>query len=211
MPDAFGKFITFEGPEGSGKSTQIALLKKYLARRGFSVLTTREPGGEEAAEKIRQILLSPKYSIEPMAELFLYASSRIQHVEKVIKPSLRKGLIVLSDRFYDATTAYQGYGRRISENLIKKINKLSTSGLKPDLTILLDIEPHLGLKRTRDIKKKSKREVDRIERESLAFHQRVRQGYLKLSRREPQRIKVVKVKGVKETQERIREIVANAI
>ncbi len=210
MPDA-GKFITFEGPEGSGKTTQIALLKKYLAGRGFSVLTTREPGGEDAAEKIRQVLLSPKYSLEPMAELFLYASSRIQHVEKIIKPALKKGMIVLSDRFYDATMAYQGYGRRISKDLIKKINRLSSPGLKPDLTILMDIEPHLGLKRARHNKKSLKKEVDRIEKESLAFHRRVRGGYLKLSRKEPERIKVVKVKEVKETQEKIREIVANVV
>ena len=206
-----GKFITFEGPEGSGKTTQIALLKQYLCKRGFSVLTTREPGGEKVAEKIRRILLSPQYSLEPLAELFLYASSRIQHVEKVIRPALRKGKIVLSDRFCDATLAYQGYGRKLSREFIKKINRLSTGGLKPDITILLDIEARLGLKKARHIKKFSN-SVDRIEKESLTFHRRVRQGYLKLAQKEPKRIKVVKVKKeIKETQAEIRKIVSNVI
>lgn len=200
------KFITFEGPEGSGKTTQIELLRQYLSKKGLSVLVTREPGGEEAAEKIRGILLSPKYSIEPLTELFLYAASRVQHVEKVIRPALKKGKVVLSDRFCDATFAYQGYGRKISKELIEKINNISTSGLKPHLTIVLDIETKIGLKRAR-----AKR-VDRIEKEPIAFHQRVRQGYLRLAKEEPGRIKIVKVKKeIKETQKKIREIVAHVI
>lgn len=190
-----GKFITFEGPEGSGKTTQINLLKTYLRNEGFSVLITREPGGEKIAERIRKILLSPG-DLEPLAELFLYASSRIQHVEKVIRPALQKGMIVVSDRFCDATLAYQGYGRGISERLIREINRLSTSGVKPDLTILLDIEPAVGLKRARH---------NKMERESLAFHRRVRRGYLKLADEEPNRIKIIKVEGIKETQKKVRD------
>jgi len=201
-----GKFITFEGPEGSGKTTQIGLLKQYLSKKGISVITTREPGGERIAEKIRHILLSPRSSIEPVAELFLYAASRVQHVEKVIRPALKKGKVVLCDRFCDATVAYQAYGRGISRDLIKELNRLAASGLKPDLTILMDIEPGLGLKRARH------KRIDRMEKESLAFHCRVRQGYLKLAKAESGRIKVVKVKEkIKDTQARIREIVADAL
>ena len=212
MSKARGKFITFEGPEGSGKTTQIELLKKYLSKKGNSVITTREPGGERIAEKIRHILLSPQSSLEPVTELFLYAASRVQHVEKVIRPALQKGKIVLCDRFADATMAYQSYGRKIPKEVVKAINKLATSGLKPDLTILMDIDPGTGLKRARNVNGFYKGSVDRIERESLTFHRRVRQGYLKLAKAEPKRIKVVKVREkIKDTQARIREIVANAL
>ena len=206
MPES-GKFITFEGPEGSGKTTQIALLAKFLSSKGRVVVTTREPGGEKVAEKIRRLLLSPASSLEPLAELFLYAASRIQHLEKIIRPALARGAIVLSDRFSDATMAYQGYGRGISKKWIKQINKIATRGLKPDLTIVLDLEPGLGLKRVRRLKKGADR-VDRLEREALSFHNRVRQGYLELARKEPRRIKVIKVSGVKETQAKIRELVS---
>ncbi|MBL7170846.1 MAG: dTMP kinase [Candidatus Omnitrophica bacterium] len=212
MSKARGKFITFEGPEGSGKTTQIELLKQYLSKKGNSVIITREPGGERIAEKIRRILLSPLSSIEPVTELFLYAASRVQHVEKVIRPAIQKGKVVLCDRFADATMAYQSYGRKIPKEVVKTINKLATSGLKPDLTILLDIDPGTGLKRARNVKGFYKGSADRIERESLAFHCRVRQGYLKLAKAEPKRIKVVKVREkIKDTQARIREIVADAL
>jgi len=207
-----GKFITFEGPEGSGKTTQIELLRQYLSKKGFSILTTREPGGEKIAEKIRRILLSPESSIEPLTELFLYAASRVQHVEKVIRPALQKGKVVLCDRFHDATVAYQSHGRKISRELIETINELAIAGLTPDLTILLDIDARVGLKRARHVNNCYKGSVDRIERESLAFHRRVRQGYLKLAKEEPERIKVVKVREeIKDTQARIREIVSHVI
>lgn len=205
-----GKFITFEGPEGSGKTTHIALLKKYLSKKGFSVLTTREPGGEKISEKIRKILLSPLSSLEPVAELLLYAASRIQHVERVIKPAMRKGKIVISDRFYDATFAYQGCGRGINEDVVKAINSISISGLKPHLTILLDIEPAIGLKRLKNVKK-APQDLDRIERESLVFHRKVRTGYLRLAESEPGRIKVVRVGKINETQEKIRRIAAGCL
>lgn len=209
MPERNGKFITLEGPEGSGKTTQIALLAKFLYQKGLATVTTREPGGEKVAEKIRRLLLSPASTLEPLAELFLYAASRLQHVEKIIRPALARGAIVLSDRFSDATMAYQGYGRGISKKLIKEINKIASRGLKPDLTIVLDLEPGLGLKRVRRLKKRADR-IDRLEREALSFHTRVRQGYLALARKEPRRIKVVKVTTVKETQAKIRELVSNA-
>jgi dTMP kinase len=210
MPEGSGKFITFEGPEGSGKTTQIALLAEFLRQKGLTVITTREPGGEKVAEKIRRLLLSPSSTLEPLSELFLYAASRIQHVEKIIRPALQKRAMVLCDRFSDATMAYQGYGRGISKRWIREINKIATTRLKPDLTILLDLEPGLGLKRVRRFKKGSA-QVDRLERETLSFHQRVRQGYLELARESPRRIKVVRVSGVKETQAKIREIVARVI
>ena len=208
MPERNGKFITFEGPEGSGKTTQIALLAKFLSKKGLAIVTTREPGGEKVAEKIRRLLLSPASNLEPLAELFLYAASRLQHVEKIIRPALARGAIVLCDRFSDATMAYQGYGRGISKKWIKQINKIATAGLKPDLTIVLDLEPGLGLKRVRRLKKRADR-IDRLEREALSFHTRVRQGYLALAQEEPRRIKVVKVTTVKETQAKIRELVSH--
>ena len=182
-----GKFITFEGSEGSGKSTHAKLLKGYLRKEGFSVVLIREPGGTKISEKIRQIILDPKYnSMTDICETLLYMAARVQIVKEVIKPALEKGKIVICDRFLDSTIVYQGYGGGIDLDLIKKLGKLTTLGIKPDLTFLLDIETKEGLRRAGRIK-------DRIELKSLDYHRRVRKGYLTLAKKEPSRIKIVSV------------------
>lgn len=186
-----GIFITLEGPDGSGKSTQALLLIRFLKKAGFKVLHTREPGGDRVAESIRLLLLSPHNQIVPEAELFLYWASRSQHVQQVIKPALAQGWIVVCERFSDATVAYQGYGRGVDLILIKKINRLAAGGLTPDLTFLLDIPPARGLKKVME----AKGVKDRFELEKLSFHKRVRQGYLDLAAQEPRRIKKILVNG----------------
>lgn len=183
-----GLFITIEGVEGSGKTTQIDLLKTALKKRGFKVLITREPGGTKISDQIREILLSQKNRrMVPLCELFLYEASRAQHVEEVILPALKKGKIVISDRFYDATWVYQGYGRGISRKSIEKLNLFATRGLEPDLTIVIDCPIDKGLTRIRSHRKN----LDRLERERHSFHERVRRGYLKLASLDPRRVKVI--------------------
>lgn len=201
-----GKFITFEGSEGCGKSTQSKLLYQYLKRKGLKVVYLREPGGTLIGEKIRKILLDSKNdSISPMAEMLLYMAARAQVVSEIIKPALKKRKIVICDRFLDSTLAYQGYGLGININLIKSLGNSVTQGIKPDLTILLDLPVKKGLK-YRHLKK------DRIEKRSLAYHIRVRNGYLKLAHSEPKRIKVVKVRDDKfATQEKIRKLVLDLL
>ncbi len=197
-----GIFITLEGPEGSGKSTQLKRLSAYLKRKGLNVLSTREPGGTRIGERVREILLSPRNrGMSPLAELLLYLASRAQLVEEVMRPALGQGKVVVSARFSDSSLAYQGYGRGLDKQLIRKMNRVTTGSLKPDLTILLDINIPQGLKRARAGSK-----GDRLEREAREFHQRVREGYLKLAEREPKRIKIVKVVGsIGQVQERIRQ------
>ena len=197
-----GKFITFEGPEGSGKSTQSKLLCGYLKRKGFKVVYLREPGGTRVSEKIRKILLdSSNDSITPMSEMLLYMAARAQAVKEIIAPALKKGKIVVSDRFLDSTIAYQGYGLGIDIQLIKSIGEFVTSGIKPGLTIFLDLPLKKGLRHRRYSK-------DRIEKRSLVYHSRVLKGYFKLCRSEPKRIKIVKVqKDKNKTQSAIRKLV----
>lgn len=175
-------FITFEGIEGCGKTTQIRLLAERLRRSGLEVLVTREPGGCPIADAIRSILLHPGSSaLVPRAELLLYAAARAQHVDEVIRPSLTRGTLVLCDRFIDATVAYQGGGRALDPSLIASLNSLATDGLLPDLTLLLDMPAEEGLQRARR-RNASTPEEDRFEREDLDFHRRVRNEYLKLAR-----------------------------
>jgi dTMP kinase len=197
-----GKFITFEGSEGSGKSTHSRLLYRYLKRRGFDVVYLREPGGTKISEKIRKILLSPRNdSITAVSEMLLYMASRSQLVEEVIKPALEKGKIVICDRFLDSTLAYQGFGLGLDIEVIKYIADIVTRGIIPDLTIFLDLPIKKGLKYRQS-------KEDRIEKRSLAYHIRVRNGYLGLAAREPGRIKVVEVKKDRnKTQAKIRKIV----
>jgi len=185
-------FLTFEGPEGCGKTTHARLLKDYLVARGYSVVHTREPGGNPVAEAIRAILLSPENKIHPLTELLLYEASRSEHTQQVIKPALDSGRVVICERYTDATVAYQGYGRGIDLKIIKELNKIATEGIKPDLTVYLDIASDEGLKKAR--RKMDFDDGDRIEKESLEFHEKVRRGYLLSARREPRRIKVVEVK-----------------
>jgi dTMP kinase len=184
-----GTFITFEGIEGSGKSTQAALLKAFLEERGHEVLVTREPGGSPIGEQIRRVLLDPaNHSMVPLAELLLYEASRCQHVEVVIRPALEAGKTVICDRFFDASTAYQGYARGLGIALVGELNLVATGGRKPDLTIVLDLPVDIGLRRLG-------RNLDRIEREAVEFHERVRQGYLRIAEEEPGRVKVVNAAG----------------
>ena len=183
-------FITFEGPEGSGKTTQINKLAFYLRKKGFKVIKTREPGGSPIAEKVRRILLDPKNKkLDVKSELFLYLASRSQHVKDVVRPALNSGKIVLCDRFYDSTLAYQGYARGLNKQLINKMNRFATENLKPHLTIYLDIDVRIGLKRASSFKGGK----DRLEREKTGFHVKVRKGYLDIAKKDPKRIKVIPV------------------
>ncbi len=196
-----GKFITFEGSEGCGKSTQSKLLYEYLKSKGYKVLYLREPGGTRISEKIREILLSPRNHISPEAETLLYMAARAQIVAEIIKPAILKGKIVICDRFLDSTIAYQGYGLGINISAIKAMGNFVTAGIKPSLTVLLDLPVREGL----EYRKFSK---DRIEKRSYAYHSKVRRGYLKLAKQEPKRIKVVKVTYDKyQTQRKIQGLV----
>ena len=203
-----GLFITFEGIEGCGKTTQIGHLTSFLERNQRPFLLTREPGGTTIGEQIRRILLSSENEgIEPMAELFLYTAARVQHLQEVIFPALRQGKIVLCDRFADATLAYQGYGRGLDLGWIDEIHRRAMGMVKPDLTFLLDLPVEEGLRRAfKRIEGQSVKE-DRFEKEALNFHQRVREGYLLLARREPQRIVILD--GMKDEQTLHQEIITH--
>ncbi len=180
-------FITFEGPEGSGKTTQIAALAEFLRQRGHAVFVTREPGGTSIGDRIRGILMDhASRAMQPRTEILLFLASRAQHVAEVIRPRLAKGEIVLCDRYRDATLAYQGYGYGLDIELLRKLNDFATEGLKPDLTLLLDVEVETGLRR-----KSGGREWNRLDAYPLEFHRRVRQGYHTLAQAEPQRWVVI--------------------
>ena len=203
-----GFFITFEGGEGSGKTTQSHLLCELLKQRGYEVTHTREPGGTKVSEAVRRIILDPDSRISAMAELFLYETARTQHITDVILPALRSGKIVVCDRFTDATIAYQGYGRGLDISMIKELNKIASCGLKPGLTVYLDITPEKGLLKARNIKKDFKKACDRLEGESMAFHKRVRKGYLALAKQEPSRIKIVRTRDtIEQTHKEVAQVV----
>jgi dTMP kinase len=176
-------FITLEGPEGSGKTSQLPKLAEYLRQRGFDVLTTREPGGTSISEQIRTVLHNlENKEMNPRTEILLFQASRAQLVEQVIKPHLAKGGVVLSDRYADSTLAYQGYGHQIEIGPLRVLVSFATGGLKPDLTLLLDVDVETGLRR-----KELKGEWNRLDAYDLEFHQRVRRGYLNLVQEEPER------------------------
>jgi dTMP kinase len=207
-------FITFEGVEGSGKTTQIQRLKKYLSQKGIPCKVTREPGGCPIGEKIRKILLNPNHhDMVSMTELFLYEAARAQHVNEMIKPFLEKDGVVLCDRFSDATLAYQGYGRRINLKWIQRLNHLSSQGIRPNVTLLLDCPSDVGLKRAIQRNRTLKQEKEeRFEREEIQFHRRVRKGYLAIARKEPRRVKVIDTRqGEEKVFEKIQKIVDNLI
>ncbi|MCX5705350.1 MAG: dTMP kinase [Candidatus Omnitrophica bacterium] len=196
-----GKFITFEGSEGCGKSTQSRLLCEYLKKKGRSVLYLREPGGTMISEKIREILLSPKSQMNPACETLLYMAARAQIVTELIKPALFKGKIVICDRFLDSTIAYQGYGLGVDIDFIKGVGWFASEGIQPGLTIFLDLPVKNGLKHRATSK-------DRIEKRSLVYHEKVRNGYLKLARQETGRIKIVRVDdNIEVTQANIRALI----
>ncbi|NTW52192.1 MAG: dTMP kinase [Chlorobiaceae bacterium] len=187
--------ITFEGIDGAGKSTQVTMLKKRLQESGREVLTLREPGGTAVAEQIRELLLESKHEITPVGELLLFAASRAELVQKVIRPALDKGSDVILDRFFDSTTAYQGYGRGLNLELLAEVNRIATFGLCPDITFYLDITPEDSL--MRKFSEKSlplafdSEELDRMESSGLEFYRRVREGYHLIGSGQPDRIVMI--------------------
>jgi dTMP kinase len=187
-----GVFISLEGIEGCGKSTQARMLSDYVSELGYCVVLTREPGGTPIAEKIREMLLDPRnQNMTSRTELLLYLASRSQHVEQIIMPALQDGKIVICERFNDATRAYQGYARGLDMNLIEDLLRISTGNLEPDFTIILDLEVKEGLIRA----EKFKNYRDRLESESLDFHDKVKKGYLTIAQNNPERVRVVDAKG----------------
>ena len=196
-----GIFITFEGPEGSGKTTHSKLLCDFLRKKGFRVLHTREPGGVLISEKIRKILLDPKNKgMDVACEMLLYMAARAQIVKEKILPGLKQGKIVVCDRFTDATLAYQGYAGGMDLKVIYNVAGIVTKGLKPDITFLLDIDARLGLLRAG----KSK---DRMERKSILYHNKVRNGYLSIAKKESKRVKVISATAqIKDVQSFIRNV-----
>lgn len=195
-----GLFLSFEGGEGTGKTTQLALLRARLEARGDTVTVTREPGGTLLGRTIRELLVqhSPDPP-DPLAELLLYAADRAHHVATLIRPALEAGRVVLCDRYADATEAYQGWGRALPLDAVKQANRLATGGLQPHRTILLDLEPELGISRAlvREAPKEGPRE-ERFEAEALSFHRRVRDGYLAIARSDPARVRIVPAVGAHE-------------
>jgi dTMP kinase len=188
------RFISFEGGDGSGKTTQVKVLEKYLVSRAISCVVTREPGGTALGQLIRRVLLEAgTQPVASPAELFLYLADRAQHVQEIILPALQAGEIVLCDRYTDSTLAYQGYGRGINLDLLRRLNDVANGGVQPDLTFLLDCPVELGLARTsqRQLNARARKREDRFEREGLEFHRRVHAGFLELARAEPNRFHII--------------------
>ncbi len=208
-----GLFITFEGGEGSGKTTQLKALLAGLRGAKIEAIETRDPGGTAVGKQIRELLLDrEQVRMEAVAELFLYEASRAQLIAEVIRPALAQGRVVLCDRFCDSTVAYQGYGRGLDLNLIAQLNTVATGGLAPDLTFLLDLEPGQGLERASQREQQLRQRQDRMERELLAFHQRVRDGYRAIAAAEPGRVVALDgARGMAEIEVDIRRRVEGAL
>jgi dTMP kinase len=204
-----GLFITLEGIDGTGKSTQYRLLVSHLKELGYAVCATREPGGTRVGEYIRRILLdSSTQKLSAQAELVLMYAARAQHLEEVVRPALARGQMAVSDRFNDASMAYQGYGRRLGAKVVRALDRLVCGATQPDLTLVFDLAPGVALARAqgRDLRRNSRH--GRFEAESLKFHERVRQGYLAIARRDPRRVKVVDANGPAElVQAEVRRLV----
>src|SRR5256712_6458022 len=201
-----GAFITFEGIDGCGKSTQLRLLASELRVRGLRVVATREPGGTPLGQKLRAALLDVQEQVDPLTELLVFAADRAQHVRKHLLPALEQNQVVLSDRYADATVAYQGAGRGFDPQLIQEIVELATGGLKPDLTLLFDLSVPESAVRTR--KRVQNKRTDRLDKEKAEFHTRVRNAYLEIAKREPERFRVIDARGsVNETQNAVMNIV----
>jgi len=201
-------FITLEGPEGSGKSTQIKRLAKRLEEMGYSVITTREPGGTPIGDQIRQVLVRMENKeLHPRTEILLFLAARAQLVEQVIKPALQDGKIILCDRYGDSTLAYQGYGHGLDLEQLRRMLDFATDHLKPDLTILLDLDVKTGLMR-----KKAEDEWNRLDAYEALFHERVRDGYLQLAREEPERWRIVDAsQAIDAVQEDLFRIILGAL
>lgn len=182
-----GLFITFEGGDGCGKTTQIKLLDEYLRNKGYKTLLTREPGSIGLGEKVREILLNYDGEVSSVCESFLFLADRAQNMDCIIKPALEEGVIVICDRHTDSSVAYQGYGRGLDIERINMLNNIATSGLKPDLTIVLDVDVETSQARVGS-------EKDRMESAGIEFFERVRKGYLEIAKQEPERVKVVDAK-----------------
>ena len=196
-----GLFITFEGPDGCGKTTQMNLLAQYFEKKGKKVVLTREPGGKGLGEKVREILLNYNGEVSDRCESFLFLADRAQNIDIIVKPAVKQGEIVLCDRHIDSTVAYQGYGRGLDINEINMLNNLATGGKKPDLTLVFDVDVETSMKRVG-------KEKDRMESAGIDFHNRVRNGYLELAKQEPTRIKVLDAtKTIEEIHEKVIEIV----
>lgn len=198
-------FITLEGPDGSGKTTQAHLLAEWLREQGYGVVLTREPGGTEIGDQIRAVLHDPRNTaMEARAEILLYSADRAQHVAQLIRPALAKGKVVISDRYADSTLAYQGYGRGLDLERLREVTVFATGGLRPDLTLYFDITPEEGLHR----REAGGGEWNRLDAEALAFHRRVRAGYLQLIGSDPERWVVVEAaRPIEEVQAEIRSVV----
>lgn len=203
-----GKFITFEGIDGSGKSTQLRLLASHLVERGKDVLTTREPGGTPLGRRLREAFLETEETVSPLAELLLFAADRAQHVEFLIKPAVAEGRVVISDRYADATAAYQGAGRGFKRETVARIIQLATGGLKPDLTLFFDIPVELAIARTGS-RNNSEAGANRMDGESAEFYARVRDEYLAIARSDPRRFKVIDGAGsIEDIHSKVTEIVS---
>ncbi|MGV8049373.1 MAG: dTMP kinase [Anaerolineaceae bacterium] len=201
-------FITLEGPEGSGKSSQLPELADFLCEQGYPVLTTREPGGTEIGDQIRQVLVSlDNQALQPRTEILLFLASRAQLVEEVIKPALQDGKIVLCDRYGDSTLAYQGYGHGLDLTFLRFMLAFATDNLKPDLTLLLDLDVEVGL-----LRKKREDEWNRLDAYEVSFHKRVQRGYYELAAQEPERWRVIDAAQSKESvQLSLRQVVLQFI
>ena len=196
-----GLFITFEGGDGCGKTTQIKLLEEYLQSKGYKTLLTREPGSKGLGVKVREILLNYDGEVSPVCESFLFLADRAQNVDCIIKPALEEGTIVICDRHTDSSVAYQGYGRGLDIERIKMLNNIATSGLKPDLTFVLDVDVETSQARVGT-------EKDRMESAGIEFFERVRKGFLEIAKQEPERVKVVdSTKTIEEIHKEIVEII----
>lgn len=208
-----GFFISFEGTEGAGKTTLIQKLQAYLSACGKDVVLTREPGGSGLGKKLRAIILNAEEKISSGAELFLFLADRAEHVEEVIKPALEQGKIVLCDRFADSTAAYQGYGRGMDKALLETLNGVATGGLLPDLTIVLDLEPEIGLSRAkrRNAEQNLTVEEGRFEAEALAFHQKIRRGFLELAKSDSRFLVVDAMQDADTVFEQVRQKIADLL
>jgi dTMP kinase len=190
-----GWFITFEGGEGTGKSTQLGLLDEWLRTLGHRTVLTREPGGTPLAEAVRALLLDPGLEPDGVSEIFLLEAARRDHVERIVRPALAEGAVVLCDRFTDSSLVYQGFVRGLGWDEVARLNRLATGGLDPDLTLVFDMDPGAALARAHTRNSEGAGRESRLDDEPAVFHQRVREGFLKLARREPDRVRVIDAVG----------------